>query len=481
MDYQPTIGLECHVQLGTRSKMFCGCPVPADLSTCRPNTLVCPVCLGHPGTLPRVNAEAVALAIRAALAVGGRVEPLSRFDRKHYFYPDLPKGYQITQVDAPLCTGAALHVLMEGEPHRFAIERMHLEEDTGRMHHAADGTGVDWNRCGTPLLEVVGAPDLHSPEAAVAWLRGLHRVLVTAGVTPGDLEKGHLRCDANVSVAPVGSSPGARVELKNLNSFRFLARALRFEIERQVNCLRAGGEVLRETRAWNGKRTTPLRDKERAADYRYLPEPDLPPLRITPAELAAERARLPGMPLDRWLLEQDTARLDAFVDRYGLDRRTARILVEDARVREIYEAAVNAGGPALPLARWVIGPLRRLVKAEGGPGALEPEHLVAVQALVAEGKVNRNGARTLLAEAVRTGADPLETLRRRGLARIVDEQAIREVVRDVVAEHPTAAARYRAGRHNVVSFFMGCVMRRFAGRADPQLAERVIREALDSG
>ncbi|MFN7146902.1 MAG: Asp-tRNA(Asn)/Glu-tRNA(Gln) amidotransferase subunit GatB, partial [Myxococcota bacterium] len=287
MDVIAVIGLECHAQLRTATKLFCACAVASDAP---PNTLVCPVCLGHPGAMPAPNAEAVRLAVRAALALGCEVAPTSTFARKHYFYPDLPKGYQITQADRPLATGGAVRGVR--------LVRVHLEEDAGKLVHDPAGTGVDWNRAGVPLVEIVSTPSVRSPGEAEVYLRTLHRVLVEAGVCLGDLEKGHFRCDANVSVHRPGEPWGARVEIKNVNSFRFVRQALAYEIERQAGLLAAGTPTGPETRAWAGDRTILLRGKERAEDYRYVPEPDLPVLAVGPELRAVATEGLAGVPLE---------------------------------------------------------------------------------------------------------------------------------------------------------------------------------------
>lgn len=474
-----TIGLEVHAQLRTQTKMFCGCPIDPDAP---PNHTVCPTCLGHPGTLPRPNAEAVALALRAGLALNCQIHPTSLFARKHYFYPDLPKGYQISQYDRPLCTGGTLHAKVDGQIRAFALTRIHLEEDAGRMHHGALGSVVDWNRGGAPLIEVVGEPDVGTPEAAEAWLRSLHRVLVHAGICGGDLELGQLRCDANVSINGPDGQPGTRVEIKNVNSFRFVARALRAEIQRQTALLARGERVARETRTWTGHGTAPLRDKEAAADYRYFPEPDLPPLTVSEADLAAARAALPGAPLDLWLMEQDAASLADFTARYGLGEDAAAVLLADPEVADFYAACIKAGADPRDAAAWVMGDVLRLLKeADGGlrQAKLQPAALVTLSQEVSAGRLSRAIARELLEEVFRTGADPAALVAERGLGAVDDEALLAAQAAAVVAAHPAEASRYREGKTALLGFFVGQTMRALDGRADPRRVSALVRAALE--
>lgn len=469
--WEVVFGLECHAQLACRSKLFCGCVVDAEAA---PNESVCPICLAHPGTLPRLNGEAVTQAVRAALALSCTVHPVSRFSRKHYFYPDLPKGYQITQGEQPLATGGRVHV---GD-RTFGITRIHLEEDAGRMLHTPEGSRVDWNRAGVPLIEIVGAPDVRSPAEAEGWLRTVHRVLVTAGVCLGDLEKGHFRCDANVSLRRPGGPPGTRVELKNLNSFRFVARALQAEVDRQMAVVTAGGEVKPETRSWAGNKTVALRSKETASDYRPLPEPDLPPLRVDEAELHAAAAALPGVPLDLHLAAADRALRADWMARHGLGAADVEALLGAPEAAAIFAEAVAAGSPPRGMADLVKREVLRRLN-EGGLGQLGAAHLVEVAALLAAGKVHRDGARALCAALDRDGGTAAAALARLGLAPLADEGALQVVVRDVVARHPDELARYRAGNKGLQGFFIGQVMSATRRQADPKLAARLVREVLE--
>ncbi len=480
MELVATIGLECHAQLDTRTKMFCACPTEEGAP---PNTLVCPICLGHPGTLPLPNARAVTLGIRAGLAFGCTVHPESVFSRKHYFYPDLPKGYQISQYDRPLCTDGKVHVAFGDERRSFTITRIHLEEDAGRMHHGPEGSGVDWNRGGLPLIEIVGAPDVHSPEEAEAWLRMVHRVITEAGICRGDLEKGHFRCDANVSVAPPGGPPGTRVEVKNVNSFRFVAKALRYEIERQKAVIAAGGRVDQETRTWTGRGTATLRKKEGSADYRYFPEPDLPHLRLDAGLEAEARGGLAGAPLDLWLLEQDRERAASFAARHGLGPYETGVLLSDPAVAGFFEATVAAGGEPRAMATWVMGELlRALNQLDGGleEARIRPEDLCQLETLVREGRITRGAARGLVDELCRSGGDPLALATERGLVGLAGEDAVQSAVTQVLSAFPDELARYRGGRKNLIGFFVGQVMKALGGKADARAVQQAVQRALEA-
>lgn len=469
--FEAIIGLECHAQLHTRSKMFCACPVGTDAA---PNTTVCPVCFGHPGTLPSLNGAAVALGVRAALALGSTIHPASVFSRKHYFYPDLPKGYQISQYDRPLATGGAVHTATF-PPVR--LTRIHLEEDAGRMLHGDRATVVDWNRAGTPLIEIVTEADLRTPEHAEAAMRSLHRVLVEGGICLGDMEKGHLRCDVNISVHRPGTPWGTKVEIKNVNSFRFVARAIRYEIERQVAALTAGERVVQETRTWDGGRTVSLRKKEGSADYRYFPEPDLPTLRVSEAEIAAERARLSGAPLDVWLLEADAQKRAQWQERYGLSGYDVGVITADPELERWFLEAVRLGGAPRAMSSWVQGEVLRR-KNQGILGKLRAEHLVEVQGMLDAGRVNRDAARTLLEGAADTGGLP-HVGESSELSMVTDEAALRAVVADLLERFPSERERYRAGNKGMLGFFMGQLMSATGRKADPKLGARLVREGLE--
>jgi aspartyl-tRNA(Asn)/glutamyl-tRNA(Gln) amidotransferase subunit B len=477
MEYEAVIGLEVHAELLTQSKMFCGCAV-VDAAQAAPNTSVCPVCAGLPGTLPVVNARAVDYALRVALALNCTIPPMHVFARKNYFYPDLPKGYQISQYELPLGVAGWLEIETGAGPCRVRIRRVHLEEDTGKLAHApGDGAYslVDLNRAGVPLLEIVTEPDLHSPEAVRAFAVQLRAVLRYLGVNAGDMEKGVIRFEPNISVRPAGSGElRTRTELKNLNSFRALERGVQYEIERQIAVWESGGEVMQETRGWSEAegRTLPQRGKEHAHDYRYFPEPDLPPLEIGPERVAQARAALPELP---------AARRARFAAGYGLSGYDAALLVEDPAVADYFEQAVAAQptGARQPkaIANWMMGELFRLMN-ETGQGLeqvpLAPADLAALAGLVAAGRINTNTAKGVFETMFRSGRPPADIVAEQGLAQVSDTAEIERLVAEVLAAHPDELATYLGGKATVEAWFFGQVMRRLRGQGNP----RVIRTAL---
>jgi len=474
MDYEPVIGLEVHAQLQTRSKMFCGCRT--DYADAPPNTHVCQVCMGSPGVMPVVNEEAVRDTVKVALALHCTIPPYSKFDRKNYFYPDLPKGYQISQYDMPLSEHGYLDVEVEGgDTRRFGITRVHLEEDTGKSVHQSDATGayslIDLNRSGVPLIEIVGEPDLRSPEEARAYFMALRTVLQYLGVNDGDLEKGSLRCDANVSVRPKGSDTfGVKVEIKNMNSFRSVRDALAYEIVRQSDVLNAGGTVVQETRGWNEARgvTTEQRSKEFAHDYRYFPEPDLPPLELSRAYVEEVRRTLP---------ELAPARRARFVAHYGLPEADAALLTADKGVADFYEAAVAAApeGAARDVANFLLNNSGGLDLTES---RLTPENLAAVARLFRDGALNSKTAKAVMEETFAGGQSPDAIVKERGYAKISDPAHLEPIVRAVVAGNAKAVADYRGGKTAALQALFGQVMGRTKGQADPAVARQLLEQAL---
>jgi aspartyl-tRNA(Asn)/glutamyl-tRNA(Gln) amidotransferase subunit B len=473
--WTPVIGLEVHVQLAAERKLLCPCPVVYDAP---PGTVTCPTCRALPGTMPVLDGRAVRLALRGALALGAHVQPESSFDRKHYAYADLPKGFQVTQA-LPLARGGAVHARVEGGLRALPLTRIHIEEDSARTYAG----GIDDNRAGVPLIEVVTAPEAGSPEAAEAFLRALHRTLVAAGVCHGDLEQGQLRCDANVSLRSAdGTRVGARVELKNLNSFRFVTRALRHEVARQAAELDAGRPVQPETRGWDGHVTYRLRDK--GASYRLLPEPDLPPLRISQADLQEVCAHLPATPLDLHLDALDEARRGDWRSRHGLTDADIRTLSHNPDVSDFFEGAVAAGCPPRAAAGWVKSEVLRRINEvdasmDGALGRLEPRHLAEVQALLDAGRVNRDGARQLFTALCGQGGQAEAQARALDLFVVADVHALRIQLAAVLHDHPDALARARAGERALHGFFVGQVMRATGRRADPLVVARLVAEAID--
>ena len=473
------IGLEIHAQLRTRSKLFCGCPVRFGAP---PNTLTCPVCLGLPGALPVLNTRAVDLAVTAALALGCSVNESSAFARKNYFYPDLPKGYQITQYDQPLARGGRLGVPAAGGVREVEIVRLHLEEDAGKSIHDDETGGepatlVDFNRSGVALVEIVTGPDLRSGAEAAAFLRQLRAILMAVEVNDGSMEDGSLRCDANVSVRPEGQSAlGTKVEIKNLNSFRFLQKAIEHEIGRQAGLVGTGAAVEAETRGWDAAaaRTVAMRGKEGEHDYRYFPEPDLPSLVVVASRVDALRATIPELPAGR------RARL---ADQFGLSAESAAILAESKGLTDYFEAAARESGDPRAASEWVRGEvLRRLGESglEIGDVKVHPRSLGHLMRVAAEGTISGQAAKKVFATMFATGEEPDAIIAREGLGQLSDAGSLEALVKGVLDEQTRAVAQYRAGKTATLGFLLGAVMKASGGRANPKVVEQVLRARLDT-
>ncbi len=475
--YEPVIGLEVHVQLGTKTKIFCGCPVEFGAP---PNQNVCPVCLGLPGALPVASRQAVELAISAGLALHCTINPFSRFARKNYFYPDLPKGYQISQYDQPLAEHGYLDILPAGGKKRIGVTRVHMEDDAGKSLHDgfADSdryTYVDLNRSGTPLIEIVSEPDMRAPDEAYAYLTEIKQVLEYIGVSDCDMEKGQLRCDANVSVRPRGQEKfGTKAEVKNLNSFRFLKLALEYEIERQVELIEAGGRVVQETRLYNvdlGK-TVGMRSKEQAHDYRYFPEPDLAPLRVSEHWLRAVREKLPELPADR---------RDRFVSDYDLREYDAQVLTLTRETGDYFEAAAKVSGDGRTTANWVVGDLMGLLKAAGktiSESPVKAESLGELVQLIGRGDLSGKLAKEILPKMFETGERAPVIMQHEGLKQISDSGALEKIVDEVLTENPKQVEQYKGGKTAVIGFLVGQVMKASRGQANPAAVNEVLRERL---
>jgi aspartyl-tRNA(Asn)/glutamyl-tRNA(Gln) amidotransferase subunit B len=469
-DFEPVIGLEIHAHLLTASKIFCGCGTSFGAP---PNARVCPVCLGLPGALPVLNHAAVDLAIRAALALGCTVHETSVFARKHYFYPDLAKGYQISQYDCPLATGGALAATR--------IHRVHLEEDAGKSLH--DGfpdsdrkTYVDFNRSGVPLIEIVTEPDLRSASDAAGFFSRLRSMLVWLGVNDGNMEEGSLRCDANVSVRRAGGALGTKAEIKNLNSFRFLQKALEYEIERQIGVLTGGGRVIQETRLWDAASgvTASMRSKEEAHDYRYFPEPDLPPLVVDAARLGLIRAAMPELP---------EARRARFIAQHALPEYDAGQLTESRALADYYEHVVRAGAPAKAASNWIMGELARVLKDRGADITAPPVSATALAGLIAlveQGRISGSIAKHVFDTMVASGRTADDIVQAEGLAQIDDEPRLVALIGDVLAAHPGPVAQYRDGKTATFGFLVGQVMKASAGKANPTRVNELLRRALEA-
>jgi aspartyl-tRNA(Asn)/glutamyl-tRNA(Gln) amidotransferase subunit B len=475
--YEPVIGLEVHVQLATRTKIFCGCPTSFGAS---PNSNVCPVCLGLPGALPVVSRDAVELAMRAALALSCTIPPFSRFARKNYFYPDLPKGYQISQYDQPLAEHGYVDILVDGQSKRIGITRVHMEDDAGKSLHEGFKDSdrysyIDLNRSGTPLIEIVSDPDLRSSDEAYAYLTEIKQVIQYVGSSTCDMEKGHLRCDANVSVRLKGAEKlGTRAEVKNLNSFRFLKMALDYEIARQVGIIEEGGDVTQETRLFDPElgETFGMRSKEHAHDYRYFPEPDLLPLRISDEWRERVRAAMPELP---------AVKRARFVQSYGLREYDAQVLTASQALSEYFEKVAAVSGDPRSAANWVMGDLMGSLNAEGKDISESPvsaEELGELLDLIARGELSGKLAKEIFPKMFATGDSPRAIMDREGLRQISDAGALAVIVDEVVAANPKQVEQYKGGKTTVLGFFVGQVMKATRGQANPAAVNDMLKEKL---
>ncbi len=478
MSYEPVIGLEVHAQLLTSSKLFCACSAAFGAA---PNANTCPVCMAFPGVLPVLNRRAVEFAIRTGLATGCRIAPVSRWARKNYFYPDLPKGYQISMYEAPICIGGVIRFSLRGEERSVRLVRIHMEEDAGKNIHDAheDSSLVDLNRAGVPLLEIVSEPDIRSPEEAAAYLRHLRSILQYLEVCDGNMEEGSFRCDANVSLRPAGTTAlGTRAEVKNMNSFRAVERALEYEIRRQSEVLSSGGTIEQETRLWDADRETTrsMRSKEFAHDYRYFPEPDLPPLVIDEAWIESVRGSLPELPV---------ARRSRFRAELGLPEYDAEVLTARRDVADYYESALRRYRNAKAISNWVMESVLRIVKEQKLDDRLRiedwpvpAEQLAELVELIDKGTISGKIAKTVFEEMVTSRKPPGEVVRERGLTQVTDSGSIATAVDQVLAAHADKVAEYRGGKEKLFGFFVGQVMKATQGKANPQQVNEILREKL---
>ena len=480
MEYEAIIGMEVHAQLLTKSKMFCRCS--ADYVAADPNTHVCPVCLGMPGVLPVINQKAVEYTVMTALALNCRIPGFSKFDRKNYFYPDLPKGYQISQYDLPLSRDGWLEIEVDGQTRRIGIERVHLEEDTAKLVHVDDHSLIDFNRAGVPLMEIVSRPDIRTPEEARQYLTKLRTILRYLGVNSGNMEEGAMRCEANISVRPKGATEfGTKVEVKNLNSFHSVKLALEYEIERQTRILEAGGHIEQVTMGWDEARgvTVVQRTKEYAHDYRYFPEPDLPPLVLSREWVEGVRARLPELP---------DAKRDRFMEQYGLSRYDAGVLTAERPVADYFEACVRALPASLKgkeaaktVANWITGELFRLLKAadvEIEAIKITPKALAELLDLVEKGTISISMAKEVFGEMFQTGRSPSQIVQEKGLVQISDVEELSRIVEQVIEENPGPVAEYLGGKEPVLRFLVGQVMKATRGKANPHLVNELLKQKL---
>jgi aspartyl-tRNA(Asn)/glutamyl-tRNA(Gln) amidotransferase subunit B len=476
--HEAVIGLEVHAQLLTATKMFCGCSTAFGAA---PNTQTCPVCQGMPGTLPVINRRAVEFGIRTALALECRVNALNRFARKHYYYPDMPKNYQISQYEEPLAEDGRLEIAAAGAPRAIGIQRLHLEEDVGKLIHegsleTAQSSSVDFNRAGVPLMEIVSRPDLRSPEEAAAYLRALRAILIYLGVCDGNMEEGSLRCDANISLRPRGSAEyGTKVEIKNMNSFRNVQYALEYEMGRQARALESRERIAQETRLWDpeGGRTASMRSKEYAHDYRYFPEPDLPPLRVEARWVETVRATLPELP---------AARRRRLIETHGLSAYDADLLTQGRGLADYFEAAVGEYPRPKVVANWILNELLRELPGDDDRAVaacpVPPRHLAGLLRLIDDGTISGKIAKDVFDRMYRSGEDPRAIVTREGLTQVLDAGALGRLVDEVLAANPKVVQDWKAGKKAALGFLVGQVMKATEGRANPALANTLLIEKL---
>ena len=493
MKYEAVIGLEVHAQMLTETKIFCRCSTQFGSE---PNTQTCPVCIGMPGVLPVLNKKTLEFTIKTGLAMNCAISSYSRFARKNYFYPDLPKGYQISQYELPVCEQGYIEIVVSGDTKKIGITRIHMEEDAGKnIHEAAPskaGGGnysfVDLNRAGVPLMEIVSEPNMRSPEEAVEYMKKLRAILIYLGVCDGNMEQGSLRCDANVSVRPAGQNElGVKTEIKNLNSFKFVEKALEYEIERQKGILEKSGKIIQETRLWNTERgiTESMRTKEEAHDYRYFPEPDLVPIMAEQQWVDEIKKSLPELP---------DAKRERFVSEYRLPEYDAALMTSEKSLADWFEEAVRLGGQPKAVSNWMKGELMRLLNADGitiEECPLDPSHLIDLLQLIEKGKINIIKAKTVFEEMYKrtkiygTGDLTLRLsikgegiVQEMGLMQISDAGEIEKIVDDVIAKNPKEVARYKAGEEKLLGFFVGHVMKLTKGKANPQMVNELLKKKL---
>ncbi len=474
VEFETVIGLEVHAQLVTKSKVFCSCP---SVYGGEPNTQTCPVCLGLPGALPVLNAEAVSMAILMGLATGCRIASKSVFARKNYFYPDCPKNYQISMYDKPLCEEGRLEFELDGEIRGVALERIHLEEDAGKLLHAEEGGSlVDFNRCGVPLIEIVSKPEIRSAEEASRYLVALRQLLRYLGICDGNMEEGSLRCDVNISLRRPGDALGTKTEIKNLNSFKAVEMGIRFEIERQAGVLRSGGRIEQVTNLWDSgqKKLLTMRSKEYAHDYRYFPEPDLLPLDVDAAWIEKMRGALPELPL---------AREKRFREKFGLSAYDANVLCAEKGLADYYEAVVGAGSDPKLAANWVMREILEEIKsaAESGMASspVSAERLAGLIALVSSGVISNSAGREVFKEMVKSGDPAAKVVERLGLTQVSGANELEQWVANVIAANPDEVGRYRGGKTQLLGFFVGQVMKKSAGKANPKLTGEIVKKMLE--
>jgi aspartyl-tRNA(Asn)/glutamyl-tRNA(Gln) amidotransferase subunit B len=476
MKYETVIGLEVHAQMLTETKIFCGCSTKFGAG---PNTQSCQICIGMPGVLPVLNKKALEFAVRTGLAVNCSISRYSRFARKNYFYPDLPKGYQISQFELPICEHGHLDIVLDGAVKRIGITRIHMEEDAGKNIHESASAGnysfVDLNRAGVPLMEIVSEPDMRSPQEAAEYMKKLRSILRYLGVCDGNMEQGSLRCDANVSLRPDGRKElGTKVEIKNINSFKFVENALDYEIMRQLKILEDGGRIIQETRLWDSVRnvTESMRGKEEAHDYRYFPEPDLVPMTVDQTWIHDIQSSLPELP---------DKRKERFVSAFGIPEQDADLMISEKSIADWFEETVNLGGQPKDVSNWIKGDLMKLLNEEGktfDECLFRPSGLVGMLKLIDNRTISGKIAKTVFEEIYRTGKDAEVVVREKGLVQITDTVAIEKAVDDIIAANPQEVDRYKAGEEKLIGFLVGQVMKTTKGKANPPMVNELLKRKL---
>jgi aspartyl-tRNA(Asn)/glutamyl-tRNA(Gln) amidotransferase subunit B len=474
MKYEAVIGLEVHAQLQTNTKIFCGCETKFGEDA---NTRTCAVCIGMPGVLPVLNKKAVEFIVKTGLATHCTISSYSRFARKNYFYPDLPKGYQISQYELPVCEKGHVEIVVDGKVKRIGLTRIHLEEDAGKNLHQPEGGAslVDLNRAGTPLMEIVSEPDIRTPEEASEYLKKLRAILRYIEVSDADMEKGNFRCDANVSIRPVGAKEfGTRAEVKNVNSFKFVQKALEYEIKRQAQVLDDGGKVLQETRLFDSTKgvTFSMRSKEEAHDYRYFPEPDLVPVVVSRETVEAIRKTIPELP---------DARRERFAKEYGLPEYDADMLTQSRALAAYFEETAKLSGQPKVASNWIMGELMRLLNAENKEiedCPIKPDRLARMIKMINDGVISTKIAKTVFEEMYRTGKDAEAVVREQGLVQVSDAGAIEKIIDEVIKANPAQASDYKAGKEKLFGFFVGQVMKASKGKANPELVNQLLKKKL---
>ncbi|MEW6534270.1 MAG: Asp-tRNA(Asn)/Glu-tRNA(Gln) amidotransferase subunit GatB [Candidatus Auribacterota bacterium] len=475
MEFEAVIGLETHVQLNTKTKLFCSCPTTFGAE---PNTQVCPICMGHPGVLPVLNKQAMEYAIITGLALNCEISTFSKFDRKNYFYPDLPKAYQVSQFDKPICGKGYVTIVDNGVEKKIGITRAHLEEDAGKLlHNEAGGkSGVDLNRTGIPLLEIVSEPDMHTPEEAYLYLQALKNIIQYLSVSDCNMEEGSLRCDANVSVRPKGQKEfGTKAEIKNMNSFRNVQRAIAYEIERQIDEITSGGKIVQETRLWDADRniTLPMRSKEEAHDYRYFPEPDLVPMVNEQSYFDELKKRVPELPYPRML---------RFINQFSLPQYDAEMLTNDKSLAEFFETCTTLYDDPKIISNWILSELLRELndrKINISQCTITPEKLTDMLKLIKDGTISGKIAKSVFVDMCETGKTATQIVNDKGLTQISDTSEIQKIVEDIVAQNPKVVEEYKAGKEKSFMFLIGQIMRATRGKANPAMVNEMLRKALD--